>query len=73
MLTGLVPGRGAEVFGKGEVSCIALYVFSIVFVVKVYSRILGVILKTKRFWVSFSSSGYFVTADTKNRTVFSPV
>lgn len=50
MLTGLVPGRGAEVFGKGEVSCIALYVFSIVFVVKVYSQILGVILKTKRFW-----------------------
>lgn len=45
----VISGRGAEVFGKGEVSYIALNVFSITFVIKAYSCILGVILKTKGF------------------------
>lgn len=40
----VVSGRGAEVFGKGEGSYIALNVFRIIFVIKVDSYILGVIL-----------------------------
>lgn len=43
VLTGFSPGRRAGIFGKGEASCIALHVCSIIFIVRVYSCISGVI------------------------------
>lgn len=45
----VISRREAEAFGKGEGSFIALNVFSIIFIIKMFSCILGIILKTKGF------------------------